>query len=64
MTNKNTTTLGLKIGDVVRLRSGGPTMSIASVSGLIGCTWFAGGHCKHNFFEPDVLVVASEAEVT
>jgi uncharacterized protein YodC (DUF2158 family) len=37
-------------------------MTVESVSGLIGCTWFAGGHCKHGFFEPDVLVLAADVE--
>ena len=55
-------TLKLEVGDVVRLRSGGPQMTIETVSGLIGCTWFAGNHSKRNFFEPDTLVLVPKAE--
>jgi uncharacterized protein YodC (DUF2158 family) len=61
--NKNTTTLNLEVGDVVRLRSGGPKMTVDAIGGLIACAWFTGGgHAKRGFFELEMLELASEPE--
>jgi uncharacterized protein YodC (DUF2158 family) len=33
--------MGLKVGDIVELKSGGPAMTVHEVSGtVITCTWF------------------------
>jgi uncharacterized protein YodC (DUF2158 family) len=61
--NKNATTLDLKVGDVVRLKSGGPEMTVESIGGLIACMWFARGHAKHGFFDLDMLEPAADAEL-
>jgi uncharacterized protein YodC (DUF2158 family) len=58
-------TLKLEVGDVVRLKSGGPRMTVESVGGLISCAWFAGGHAKRGFFDLDMLGLAPEpADIT
>jgi uncharacterized protein YodC (DUF2158 family) len=64
--NRNATATGAEVGDVVRLKSGGPLMTIESVGGLICCTWFTrGGHSKRSHFDLDMLEVAApEADVT
>jgi len=38
----------LKIGDVVELKSGGPTMTVSNIdkNGQIYCQWFAGEYDK------------------
>jgi len=38
-------------------------MTVESVGGLISCAWFAGGHAKRGFFDPDMLELAPDAEV-
>jgi len=55
-------TLKLEVGDVVRLKSGGPAMTVETVGGLISCAWFAGGHAKRGFFDLDMLELAPDAE--
>jgi len=51
----------LKIGDVVQLKSGGPTMTIESIDksgGFIHCQWFAGDKfdkLEAGYFSPDSL---------
>jgi uncharacterized protein YodC (DUF2158 family) len=63
VTNKNAATLDLKVGDVVRLKSGGPKMTVESIGGLIACMWFARGHAKHGFFDLDMLELTADAEL-
>lgn len=50
----------LKIGDVVRLKSSGPKMTVAKPKdehGLVYCVWFVGDHNKlyFDYFSPGVL---------
>ena len=51
----------LKIGDVVQLKSGGPTMTIKSIDksgGSIHCQWFAGDKfdkLENDYFSPGSL---------
>ena len=48
-----------KVGDVVQLKSGGPHMTVTSVSeDNIAVTWFMdGGHSLVNFYPPECLLV-------
>ena len=50
----------LEIGDVVRLKSGGPKMTVAKLKdehGNVYCVWFAGEYDKHHlsYFSSGVL---------
>ena len=49
----------LKIGDVVKLKSGGPTMTVDNIekNGEIYCKWFAGEYDKvyYGYFKSDAL---------
>ena len=48
-----------KMGDVVQLKSGGPEMTVASVSKLMGtsyeCQWFSGKKLERGNFPEDSL---------
>lgn len=48
-----------KIGDLVRLKSGGPKMTVNAIQGRTGniivCTWFVGTDFKEAEFSPDAL---------
>ena len=49
-----------KVGDVVRLKSGGPSMTVKdaeSSPGTVECVWFAGELIQSAYFVPDVLKV-------
>ncbi len=46
-----------KPGDVVRLKSGGPQMTVSRVdNGRVLCEWFADKKHEHAFFDVAVLV--------
>jgi uncharacterized protein YodC (DUF2158 family) len=57
-----------KVGDVVRLKSGGPKMTVQSVGdfsreGLkvgVLCVWFRGEDRQQSIFHPDSLEVAGQ----
>jgi uncharacterized protein YodC (DUF2158 family) len=56
-----------KVGDIVRLKSGGPDMSISSVTAgmtqnMVHCVWFAGKKNEGAIFHPDVLEPAQSKE--
>ena len=51
-----------ELGDVVRLKSGGPSMTIVNAadnsSASYHCAWFIGGGVQHGSFPPECLVKA------
>lgn len=46
-----------KIGDIVRLKSGGPRMTVNQIydSGNVYCQWFAGNKLNSGGFEPNTI---------
>ena len=60
--NNSKSSQKLKIGDVVRLKSGGPKMTVAKPEdkyGQVKCVWFTGDFSKQHFdnFSPGVLKI-------
>jgi uncharacterized protein YodC (DUF2158 family) len=50
-----------KIGDVVRLQSGGPDMSVKQINAsLVTCQWFAGKKLEQGVFNIQTLIHAPE----
>lgn len=51
---------GFKVGDVVRLKSGGPKMTVSHIKdGNVWCTWFVGEtDPKNAYFKPEMLALA------
>lgn len=48
----------LKLGDVVRLKSGSPSMAVNSISGSrIFCLWFIDGELNEGIFDAASLVI-------
>lgn len=49
-------------GDVVKLKSGGPKMTIKEINdnGEVYCQWFSGTEIKTDFFGPTSLVKEKE----
>ena len=48
----------LKIGDTVQLKSGGPIMTVHSITeetGELYCQWFVVGKVEHDYFPSDSL---------
>lgn len=67
---KETTVLDLKVGDVVRLRAGGPTMTVTAwdqISFPLGagpgwsCAWHVQAALRRGTFPPDALELVAEA---
>jgi uncharacterized protein YodC (DUF2158 family) len=50
-----------KAGDIVRLKSGGPRMTLTSIDdrGYVRAAWFAGAMRKHGYFHLDALINAT-----
>jgi uncharacterized protein YodC (DUF2158 family) len=54
----------LQVGDLVRLKSGGPLMTVAAVNGdQIGCIWFGSDHTPHRESFPEVLLTKVSSDV-
>lgn len=48
---------------LVRLRSGGPAMSVAGVKdGAVQCAWFSGTELRVQAFPPSMLVAVKEPQ--
>lgn len=54
----------MKIGDVVRLKSGGPAMTIQVIesSGEAKCTWFWNGRVRRHTFLIHLLIPADDKD--
>jgi uncharacterized protein YodC (DUF2158 family) len=54
----------LKVGDVVRLKSGGPDMTVVGVISkeLLMCNWFDGQTVKASHFPHEALQKASDGQ--
>ena len=51
-----------QVADIVKLKSGGPPMTIESVNGADGkvyCVWFVEGEIQAALFTPETLIRAS-----
>jgi uncharacterized protein YodC (DUF2158 family) len=54
----------LQVGDLVRLKSGGPLMTVAGVDGdQIRCIWFGADHTPHRETFPVVLLTKVSSDV-
>ncbi|MFY9744005.1 MAG: DUF2158 domain-containing protein [Candidatus Sulfotelmatobacter sp.] len=55
-----------KIGDLVRLKSGGPKMTVNALRGamahIVGCSWFVENDLKEADFSHDALEQWQEAD--
>ena len=52
-----------KTGDLVKLRSGGPVMTVQSLnSDLVRCLWFAGKKLEEGYFQVESLEPADKEE--
>lgn len=58
-----------KIGDIVKLNAGGPSMSVTEVKTLRGdgptvwCKWFGGKKLETGSFPEDTLILVDEKEI-
>jgi uncharacterized protein YodC (DUF2158 family) len=53
-----------KIGDIVRLKSGGPSLTVHAIhpDGNIACHWFAGNKLEYGVFTPDSIGLEDELD--
>lgn len=53
-----------RAGELVQLKSGGPTMTVRSrsVDGTVNCQWFGGKKLEHGYFNVETLVLAEEGD--
>ena len=54
-----------KEGDLVRLKSGGPTMTVKTKGGFeddLICQWFSGSKLQNGYFIPSSLIKAEETD--
>ena len=56
--------MDFKIGDIVRLKSGGPSMTVVEAAGpdiqYVSCAWFAGSRKEVGSFPPEALIPTEE----
>ena len=55
----------LKVGDVVKLKSGGPKMTVIEIgtgpsAGTIWCKWFVGYEPRQNSFDAATIEIATD----
>jgi uncharacterized protein YodC (DUF2158 family) len=59
-----------KKGDIVRLKSGGPSMTVERISDSsmvenpVKCQWFAGHKLQEGWFAPESIELVEESEET
>jgi uncharacterized protein YodC (DUF2158 family) len=56
---------GFKLGDIVKLKSGGPEMTVRALPDQYqgyGCQWFAGKKLEQGFFPKESLVLVLPEE--
>jgi uncharacterized protein YodC (DUF2158 family) len=55
-----------KVGDIVKLKSGGPVMTVTSIvpgeRGLVRTSWFAGSKNERDAFPTDALVLIEDGK--
>ena len=54
-----------KVGDVVQLKSGGPSMTVEGYrdyDGHVICQWFAGNKLQSGVFDPDSIGLEAELD--
>jgi len=52
-----------KVGDLVQLRSGGPTMTVSSIyAGDVRCKWFGGKKLESGSFPPASIIASKVIE--
>lgn len=54
-----------KIGDIVKLKSGGPRMTVSDEdigNGMVRCQWFAGSRLSWGHFDPHSIEPAPEVD--
>lgn len=53
----------LKIGDLVKLKSGGPAMTVNNIqeNGQIYCQWFVRKEAREEYFSPNALQLVEKS---
>jgi uncharacterized protein YodC (DUF2158 family) len=54
-----------KVGDIVKLKVGGPKMIVDSISdydGTVRCQWFTGSKLNHGSFAPGTLELVTDSD--
>jgi uncharacterized protein YodC (DUF2158 family) len=57
-----------KVGDLVKLKSGSPVMTVTTVMDTISgtfirCSWFGGKKLEHGQFPPDALEITTIKDI-
>ena len=54
--------MSFESGDIVKLKSGGPEMTVQGVGQMVTCQWFAGKKLEVGRFNPNSLEYVEEEE--